>query len=243
MGPSKGPVRVWPVIPALVLLCLMASGPALALEEGGTAVVRAGDALAFEINNTEGDDLWIEYEVEVLEGPPVNVWFVDQEGHDEFFDREVGTFSYYPAHTRKESTFANHSFSWDNADVFYVIIDNIGNDASGQNATVEYTITWETYTFGEFYLLMFMVLVIVIIIVVVVALVALVTVKKAQAEADERQAEAAREASDAWDDEESDRPRPPEPYPEWVVAASMQGSGDDDATGWDPSQDEPEDRF
>lgn len=231
------------MVPTLVILFLMASSPVQAFEEGGTVVLESGDALAFEIDNTEGEDLWIEYEVFVLQGPPVNVWFVDQEGHDDFFDREVGTFSYYPAHTQKETTYANESFSWDNSDVFYVIIDNVNNDAIGQNATVEYTIVWETYEFGEFYMVMFMVLMIVVIIVVVVALVALMAVRKAQAEADQRQAEAAKEASDAWDDEESDRPQPPEPYPEWVVESSMRELAMDDATGWDPSQDEPEDRF
>ena len=233
-------IRVWPVVPTFVLLVLMASGPALATEEGGTAYLEAGDTVVIEIDNTAGDNLWIEYEVRVVDGPPVNVWFTDQDGHDQFFALELGTFSYLPSHTQREVTFANDSFSWDEADVFYVIIDNWKNSASGQNATVDYSVTWEVYDFNDILLMIALSIVIIIVIVVIVVF---INVRKIQAKADVRQAQAAREASDAWDDGDDDgRPQPPEPYPEWVVKASTDGGLEqDDATGWDPSQDEPGD--
>ncbi len=239
MGPPTS-IRVFPLVPVFALMLLMASGQALATEEGGTAYLEAGDTLVIEINNTAGDDLWIEYEVRVVAGPPVNVWFTDREGHDQFFANELGTFSYIPSHTQRGVTFANDSFSWDEADVFYVIIDN-WKSASGQNATVDYGVTWEVYDFDAIFLYIMIALIIVIIVVVTV-LVVFLNVRKVQAEADVRQAEAAREASTAWDDDDDGRPQPPEPYPEWVVKASMDGDLEDDgATGWDPSRDEPRD--
>jgi uncharacterized protein YrzB (UPF0473 family) len=240
MGPLKSR-RVWPVFPTFVLLVLVASGPTLASEEGGTAYLGTGDTVVIEIDNTQGDSLWIEYEVRVVEGPPVNVWFTDQEGRDQFFALELGTFNYYPSHSQREVTLAEDSFSWDEADVFYVIIDNWKNNATGQNATVDYSVTWETYDFDAIFLYLMIGLIIVIVVVVTV-MVVFINVRKAQAEADVRQAEAAREASTAWDDDDDGRPQPPGPYPEWVVKASLKdGLEEDDATGWDPSRDEPGD--
>jgi uncharacterized membrane protein len=234
--------RGWHIALGALILVLVVSGFAMAETDEGTKRLEDGEALTIAIDNTEGDDLWIELEVQVLDGPDVNVWFTDEEGYTDFFDREAPVFSYYHEHSQEETSYAEDSFYWDHEGIFYVIIDNIQNDATGQSAVVQYNVTWEVNEFGE--LLLVGVLVIIVVIVVVVVLVLLMVVlKRAQTLAEEaKQAERAKSYYEPVSSEGEGRPQPPEPYPEWVVRASTDaGMDEDDASGWDPGHDEPVD--
>jgi hypothetical protein len=233
--------RGWLIALGALILVLLASSYAFAETEEDTVRLLHGDALAIAIDNTAGEDLWIEYHVEVVDGPDVNVWFTDEEGYTEFFDDIVATFSYYPDHSDNETSFAEDAFSWDDEGIFYVIIDNDQNDARFQNVSVEYNVTWEPYGFESMFLVATLSLIIVIVIVVILILV-LFTVKRGQIMAEEaKRAEEEDRTSEHTASEDDGRPQPPEPYPEWVVKGSKDGGLDDDASGWDPARDEPED--
>ena len=232
--------RGWAVAMGAAIVILLVSSPVLAVTEEGTVRLDDGDFLAFAIDNSAGEDLWIEYEVRVLDGPDINVWFTDEEGCHDFLDANATSFSYYPGNSVEGTSYAEDSWSWDEEGLFYVIIDNDKNGAIGQGVTVEYTITWETYDLDT--LLLFPILIIIIVIIVVVMIVLALLVAKRE--------EAVREAkkdSDATEERPftakvEGRPEPPEPYPEWIVEASTGGHlDDDDASGWDPGRDEPKD--
>ncbi len=232
--------RGWPVVLGALILILLVSSPVLAWTEDGTVRLDAGDSLAFAIDNTAGEDLWIEYEVRVLDGPDIDVWFTDEVGCQDFYDANATTFSYYPDHSVSGTTYAEDSWSWNKEGLFYVILDNDHNDALGLGVTVEYTVTWETNTLDTLLLFPILIIIIIIIIVLVIVLALLVAKREAAVREAKRASTATEERS--FTTTEDGRPEPPEPYPEWVVRDSMDGQLDnDDASGWDPGRDEPED--
>ena len=232
--------RGWAVALGAAIVILLVSSPVLAWTEEDRVRLDAGDSLAFAIDNTAWENLWIEYEVRVLDGPDINVWFTDEVGCQDFYDANATSFSYYPDRSVEGTSYAEDSFSWDEEGIFYVIIDNGQNETIGQGVTVEYTVTWEVYELGDFFFIALLILIIVIIVVAIIVLALLV----AKREAAVREA---KRASDATEERPftatgDGRPEPPEPYPEWVVDASTEGKlDDDDASGWDPGRDEPED--
>ncbi|UCC92665.1 MAG: hypothetical protein JSW25_08370 [Thermoplasmata archaeon] len=242
MGVSSTCRVRWVLLGVLAVLVLVSS-VALAGSEEDAVVLAEGEVHVVTIDNGPGEGLWIEYEVEVLWGPPLNVFFTDAQGYTEFFDDDSPSFTYYAGFSHEETHYAEESFYFDDEGLFYLIIDNDHNQAEGQNVTVQYSVSWEASEF-EGMLVVGILIMIIVIIVVIVMLIALVTVKRTQA--------LAAEAKDSIEDEEvhtvtppdagNGRPQPPEPYPEWVVRESMGAPmDDDDATGWDPGRDEPED--
>ncbi|MCJ2540444.1 MAG: hypothetical protein LN414_04150, partial [Candidatus Thermoplasmatota archaeon] len=58
----------------ILILILSAHGPAAADTYENTITLTAGDSWEIVIDNKAGEDLWIEYEVRVIEGPHINVW-------------------------------------------------------------------------------------------------------------------------------------------------------------------------
>ena len=226
---------------AVLVFVLLSSSPVLAGEESGTTMLEDGDVWAVAIDNTAVEELWVEYEVRVLEGPPINVWFTNEDGRKAFFDEDASRFHYYIDGSVEETTYADESFYCDEEGVFYVVIDNDLNVAEGQAVWVEYAVTWEVSEFDSFFLVS-LIAIIVVIMVVIVVLVALVTVRRTQLMAEVQRTGEGQADGQEDEDAEEGRPRPPEPYPEWVVSASTgDGVDDDDATGWDPSRDEPGD--
>ena len=233
MGPSFGSGLV---LAGAVVLLVLVTTPVLGEAEEGTVRLGPGETVYVTIDNTGWEDLWLEYQVSVHDGPAVNVWFTGEEGYTEFYDPHETSFSYYPEHSVEETSHVEKDFSWDNEGIFYLIVDNRHNVGNDHNVTVEYNVTWESHEFDGFFLVS-LIAIIVVIMIVVVLLVVMMTFRKAQLVEEARKEEARKEG----ERDGSGRPRPPEPYPEWVVAASMRDLAEDDATGWDPSRDEPED--
>jgi hypothetical protein len=228
--------RAWSIVLFVIIIALLASGPSAGEHEEAALVLEPGESIAIAIDNTEGEDIWIESDVRVLTGPEVNVWFTDEQGYTQFYTPPGDLFTFYPEHSMEDTTYLNESWAWSEVGIFYLIIEN---DSGDETANVQYMVTWEPYALNAI-LWIALVAVILVIMVVVVVMVFYATVKRAQAKEAELKAEEARAADEGteWDD---GRPRPPAPYPEWVVEASMREMEDDDATGWDPSEDEPED--
>ena len=224
----------------IVIILLLTACPVLGESESGTATVLAGDHLVFEVDHTANESFWMSYEVQVLEGPPINVWFVDEEGYRDFSDENASTFSYQSNLSHQEVFSAEESFYLWSKGTHYLIFDNDRNLAEGEAVKVTYSITWGASDF-DFLLVGGLALATVMVIIVVVV-VLLVLVKRQQSEANIKQAMAAKEVMEARRGDRSGKPRPPKPYPDWVVEASLKGEfEDDDATGWDPSRDEPGD--
>jgi hypothetical protein len=224
------------VLVGLVTLVLLASGPALADHEEAAVSLEPGESVAIAIDNADGEDLWLEYEVNVLAGPEVDVWFTDEEGYTQFYTPSEDFFTYYPDHSIEGTSYANESWAWSERGLFYLIIDN---DSGDEGVNVQYTVDWEPYSFSIL-LVASLIAIILVVMVTVVILVFYTTLKRAQAKEEELKVEEAR-AEDVGTEWDEGRPRPPTPYPEWVVEASMRDLTDDDATGWDPSRDEPRD--
>ncbi len=221
---------------ALVLI-LLAQGPALADTYENTITLTAGDSWEIVIDNKAGEDLWIEYEVRVIEGPRINVWFTSARGYFQFLNASFTTFSHDPNHSVKETAYAEHSWAWGDEGVYYIIIDNTRNEHAGQNVTVEYTVTWDSYSLDP--LVLFPIIIIAIVVIVVVIVLALLVAKREAAVRKAKRTSA--DTAKAPTATTKGPPEPPEPYPEWVVRSSMEGAGsidDDDAEGWDPRRDE-----
>jgi len=220
------------------MLVLQASGPALGEVESGTVTLEDGEALFVAFDSEGGNDLWVEYQVRVLEGPPVNVWVLDEDGLTEFFDDNASVFSYHSDESVRETMSTDEAFYWYDTGTYYVVVDNDFNDAEGQSVTVEFTVSWEEVDIDETLFIAIGIIVAVVVALIIVVMF-VVMMRKVQGAIEAQKAEEAPAMEgDTLDD---GRPRPPEPYPEWVVAGSMRGMEDDDATGWDPSRDEPED--
>ena len=219
------------VLLILVALVMLASAAALGDSEEAATSLEPGESIAIAIENTDGEDIWIECEVSVLAGPEVCVWFTDEEGYTEFYTPPEDLFTYYPDHSIEDTSYYNESWAWSEQGIFYVIIDNTAED---EMVNVQYTVTWEPYSFSSLFVVAIIAIILVIVIVIVVVL-AMVTIKRTEVMAKEAKAEEERRAFEAA------RPEPPKPYPEWVVSESMRELEDDDATGWDPSGDEPRD--
>lgn len=234
---SRGPIVAF----GTLILILLAHGPALADTYENTIKLTAGDSWEIVIDNKAGEDLLIEYEVRVIEGPNINVWFTPAEGYFQFLNASATSFSHYPSHSMEETAYAEHSWAWGDEGVYYIIIDNTFNEHAGQNVTVEYTVTWDSYNLDPLFL--FPIIIIAIVIIVVVIVMALLVAKR---EAAVREAKrTSTDTATAPTTTTKGPPEPPEPYPEWVVRSSVEGTGsidDDDAEGWDPGRDEPRDR-
>ena len=233
---SRGPIV------AFVALVLILSAPGLVLAEmeEDSVTLGPGDSCVITISNDGGEDLWIEYEVRVVEGPNINVWFVPIQGLLEYNNLSTSSFTYYPLHSAEETAHAEETWAWDEVGVYYLIIDNAYNAAEGQNVTVEYTVTWEDYSLVSLFL--FPIIIIAIVIIVVVIVIALLVAKREAAVREAKRVKTDIEEGPSIIIEEP--PEPPEPYPEWVVRSSIEGTGsidDDDAEGWDPGRDEPRD--
>lgn len=123
---------------ALVALC---AAPAQAFEgtATGTLTLSWGDHLDIHVDFDEGTSIDVTYEVTVLDGPAVNVYFVDSEAHEDYLDPAATGFTYFRAWSSLGTTHAREEFTIDTRGDYYVIIEN--KAASLENATVDYTVS------------------------------------------------------------------------------------------------------
>jgi hypothetical protein len=128
------------VLVALALAALCAFPlPALGDTATGTCTLSFGEHLDVHVDFDEGTSIDIAYEVTVTEGPPVNVYFVDSDGREDYLDPAATGFSCFKAWSSTGTTHAREEFTIDTHGDYYVIIENTA--ASLDNATVEYTVS------------------------------------------------------------------------------------------------------
>ncbi len=154
-------------IPRLIATMLMAAivllaSVAMAGEEEGTETLEMGDYVSVHIDNTEGTTLDILYEVEVVDGVNVNVYFMDA---DDFADFEAFLKpKYFKGYSTTDTADTKKDFIWANKDDFYVVIDSTADNIT-KTTTVNYKVTWDNaYFMGMNWLWCIAVIVIVVII-------------------------------------------------------------------------------
>lgn len=137
------------MIIALVLMTvLLLAGTATASKEADVTEIPWGDSIYVRIENPDGN-MDITYDVKVTEGTRVNVWFCPQKGKDQYYDDTAATFQYYPEYSSQNVLSAKKDFRMTDSDTFYVIIDVTDMTQIGTNSTVDYKITWEPMSIGD----------------------------------------------------------------------------------------------
>lgn len=132
---------------SLMLLILLLAPAAGAEEHEDTITLVPLKSEQFQIDNRDGKTFTISYEVEVLEGVPISVYFMDQEGHDNFTAGEQ--FDAYTKYSAEDTRSFKESFQWEKTGYFYIVITNIGPEST-DNSTVSYKVSWnELGFFGE----------------------------------------------------------------------------------------------
>ena len=125
---------------ALCVALLLVAMPVQAGKASGVEILDLIDPyIDFKIDNTEGGIITIEYYVEVTDGLAVNVYFVDQDGYDDFIDPQEANFTYYVSYSVQDTKDAKKDWTWNEAGDFYVIIE-YGGDTDTESSEVIYTV-------------------------------------------------------------------------------------------------------
>lgn len=124
---------------------LLVAGAALAEKDQGIEIIDGDSVIVVEIDNTEGGpNINIEYDIRVVNGTRVNVWFLDE---DEFGNYALGNDFYYYVVWSKESTRSvQKDWTWDERGVFYVVIDAMGLAGENETSEVRYRVEWSEAT-------------------------------------------------------------------------------------------------
>ncbi len=134
----------------LIVIFLLLSAPVLAGSDsnGYEGQTSWGWYRSFRIPFDEGNAVDIEYDVEVLDGPPVDVIFTTEQGFLDYKDPGSETFFYYPHQSRLNTTKTSMSFTWVKPGTYYLIIDNspILNEAIIEEANVTLKGGWSYET-------------------------------------------------------------------------------------------------
>ncbi len=123
------------IVPLLALAALAAC--AAANEETNTTVLEAGAFHGVEIK-CEGASMRIEYDMEVITGPPIDVYFMDD---NDYADLCAGNgFESYTKYCTNDSKAAHKEWYWSKKGTFYVVIGN--GLSANQTASITYTVKW-----------------------------------------------------------------------------------------------------
>lgn len=152
---------------ALLSVLLLAGTTSAGKEKGTDEVLSWGDFIGIRIDTMERSTE-VEYDVTVTEGARVSVYYVPEEGWDEYNDDESLTFKYVPTWSVLDTRSAKKSFTETDGGAWYVIIENTDMEAPGLNSTVTYEVTWKETSLGD-YMFGAGVCIIVIIVVIIVA--------------------------------------------------------------------------
>ena len=146
---SGGPYLRHVVYTVLVIFALLfLSSPVLAGGQAFESDIDWGGYRSFKIPFDEGNAIDIEYEVEVLDGPPVDVIFINERGFQEYKDPTSPSFFFFPHQSSMNTTKASMSFTWVDPGTYYVIVDNsaIANEViiEKTNEMVKGSVSFET---------------------------------------------------------------------------------------------------
>ena len=135
----------------LILAILLLAVPAQAEKSEGTETLEWGDHIDIRIDFDAGDIHKIKYEVKVIEGAPVNIFFLTSTGYNQYTSPLAWEFSYYVNESSLNTKNVEKDFTWDDQGTYYIVIEN--THYTLRNSTVEYTVSWESHssTEGDFW--------------------------------------------------------------------------------------------
>ncbi len=151
----------------ITTVLLLAGSASAGKKEGTNEILAWGDSIGIKID-TEDKSMDVEYEVTVKDGAEVSVYYVPEKGWEEYNDDTKTSFTYVPMWSSLDTRSAKESFTETDGGVWYVIIENADMDAIGENSTIDYKVTWEALSVGDWMVNIGICLAIVIVIIVVV---------------------------------------------------------------------------
>ena len=148
---ASGGTYLRPVVYTVLVIFafLFLSSPVLAGGQAFESNIDWGGYRSFKIPFDEGNAIDIEYEVEVLDGPPVDVIFTNERGFQDYKDPASPSFFFFPHQSSMNTTKASMSFTWVDPGTYYVIVDNspIVNEViiEEANVTVKGSVSFDAY--------------------------------------------------------------------------------------------------
>jgi hypothetical protein len=139
--------RRWTILVMVLLMLSVTATQAEAHREEDTTTLSLGEHLAVLVENPGDGDIDVRYFVVVTEGPPVDVFFMNEEAYDDYENAEE--FSYYSDYSVLNSSKVDEAFVWDGEGDYFVVIDFTSSgteppiEPDQQTVTVTYVITWD----------------------------------------------------------------------------------------------------
>jgi hypothetical protein len=113
----------------------------LAGKEEGTATLEAGDHAYLEMENEDGSFLRVKYNIEVVDGPNVNVYFMDA---DAFADYEAGgSFDFFDVYSEEDTDDYRTNFVIDKEGEYFLVAETTSTVAN-ETSEIEFSIEWES---------------------------------------------------------------------------------------------------
>jgi hypothetical protein len=150
----------------LLTSLLVITSAAMAGNEGGTETLDMDDFISVHIKNPEGAILRVDFEVEVVDGVNVNVYFMDADGLEDY--EAARDFEYHEEFSEEDTDDIGGHFVWDKEGDYYMVIDSSATEAN-VTSEVEYSVEWES-AFSPGFNWLWCIVVIVIIVVITAAL-------------------------------------------------------------------------
>jgi hypothetical protein len=128
----------------LALAVIFATGVASAGERSGTEVLEFYEYIDIGID-VDKTPMRLTVDVTVTEGVPVNVFFMDDEGFDEYVATAGHDFTYDKANSKNNTDGFHRQFTVRDEGVHHLVIEN-KLYSSMDTSTVEYEVSWEEGT-------------------------------------------------------------------------------------------------
>lgn len=126
------------IVTLITLTLLTAMAPASAATD---ATIDFGDHVEEDLSFNNRRDRTLHYDVEVTEGAPVNVYFTNATGRQEYINGKEDFF-YYSEHSSLNVINASKEWVWDSSGKFWVIIENNGLNET-QTSKVTYDVGYK----------------------------------------------------------------------------------------------------
>lgn len=126
----------------VALVLTIVAGSVQAGEDSGTETLEFLEHVAVEIDATDDTSTRMTWDIKVTDGVPVNVFFMPEEGYDDYVDPLKWEFSYYPAHSKNNTDSFKKTVVLNDDIVYYLVIENTGY-SSMDTSTVVYDVTWD----------------------------------------------------------------------------------------------------
>ena len=138
------PSRVLLVAACVLSVALLAMPPVAATVDEDEVRLAPGHSVEVRIDHNSSLVGLVVYWVEVRFGPPVNVWFVPEEGWEEFHDPAETSFRYYPdASVANTTEVIDFNLELEETGVYYLIIEHPDSIGGEDESFVYYRVEYD----------------------------------------------------------------------------------------------------